>query len=113
MNLEWNVYRWDINARKLVVYNIMRHRGFIEWLGKRLVGCKDKDASGEVIRRELQYYFWSKCEHELLIGALFEGDTNKFEKIDVYDQVMLNFNNFTNYVWDNRFEIIKASKECK
>lgn len=113
MNLEWNVFRWDINARKLVTYNIMRHCSFIEWLGKRLFECKDKNTSREVIRRELMYYFWCKCEHELLIGDLFESDTNKFKKIDIYEQVMLNFDHFAEYVWNNRFEIISASKECK
>lgn len=44
----------------------------------------------ERLRRELQYYLWSKVEYEILVGEMFENDINNFSKIDCYAQVLPN-----------------------
>ena len=48
------------------------------------------------------YYFWSKCEYEILITTWFERKDFKDEKIDVYDQLQLNWNAFIDYIWKNK-----------
>lgn len=43
------------------------------------------------------YYFWSKTEWEVIVSPWVGkgGD----EKIDVYDQLKLNWDKFVDYVW--------------
>ena len=67
MNLEWNVFRYDINNRAIVAFNIFNHWKFREDVEKALKKFKDKDEFAERLRRDLQYYFWSRSEHELII----------------------------------------------
>lgn len=68
MNLEWNVFYHDINKNKITTLNILKQHGsFNEYIKKAFKKCKTKDEFAEVLRRELMYYFWSKCEWELII----------------------------------------------
>lgn len=48
------------------------------------------DEFKERLRRELQYYLWSKVEYEIVVGEMFEKDINNFSKIDCYTQVLPN-----------------------
>ena len=48
------------------------------------------------------YYFWSKCEWEIILSDWPPSDTFCKEKIDVFDQVMLNWDIFVDYIWNNR-----------
>lgn len=45
----------------------------------------------------MKYYFWSKCEWEIIICP-WVGKADDI-KIDVYDQLMLNWDKFVDYVW--------------
>ena len=53
------------------------------------------------------YYFWSKCEYEIIITCWPKWDKFKEEKIDVYSQLNLNWDKFVNYIWENKKEILK------
>lgn len=152
--LVWNAYIENINRREIETYNIFNHRGFYEDLYK--VTQKYKTASKvaikpaeskkcleefkENLRHTLLYYFWSKCEWEIVmtswptyiepselqrLNAAFLADTTKYgheprvldvdlkvgEKVDVYDQVMSNFEPFTEYVLTHIKEIKKPKKD--
>lgn len=52
------------------------------------------DEFKERLRRELQYYLWSKVEYEIIVGEMFEKDINNFSKIDCYTQVLPNLDIF-------------------
>lgn len=68
--LVWNVYNYDFNKGKIEKYNIFEHGSFIEDFKKHVKKYKkdeDKVAFVEEIKRELHYYFWSKCEWEVLL----------------------------------------------
>ena len=43
------------------------------------------------------YYFWSKCEYEIILSP-WTGRADDI-KIDIYDQIMMNFDRFVGYVW--------------
>lgn len=43
------------------------------------------------------YYMWSKCEYEIILSP-WTGRADDI-KIDVYDQIMMNWNSFVDYVW--------------
>ena len=109
--LEWNVYVEDVNAQKIVVYNIFRHTFFVRDCKKALKEHKeDKDSFLEEVRKELMYYFWSKCEWEIILSDFPPSGRFKEEKVDVYDQVRLNWKVFSEYLWNNR-ELLDKIKE--
>ena len=131
MNLEWNVFYHDVNKNKITTTNIFNHWKFNEDVQKSLKKFKDKDKFAEQLRRDLMYYFWSKCEYEVIItsfptyitmkelDSLSEERTSCKErygrdpvrlnvcpdtgvKIDIYTQVMNNWNVFVDYVWNSK-----------
>ena len=128
MNLEWFVYMTRLNQNSFGPYNIFNHSGFFEDMSKHLKSCKTKEAFAIKIRSELMYYFWSKGEHEITICSSptyieksavdnliderekYMRDNGRYpfvsyvkmlgaEKIDVADQVRLNWDAFVNYVY--------------
>lgn len=51
------------------------------------------------------YWFWSKCEYEIVISPWVGRNKEEAEvKIDIHDQVMLNFNRFVDYCWSFKEE---------
>lgn len=100
--LEWYVYLEDFNNKKIIKYNIFNHYGFCQDLKDIIKKTKNKDKFSEKIKRSAMYYFWSKCEYEILITTWFERKDFKNEKIDVYDQLQLNWNAFIDYIWKNK-----------
>ena len=100
--MTWNVYCYDLNSNKIMTYNIFRHGRFREDVTNDLKECNNKDEFAKRLKSNLHYYFWSKCEWEILIkGWLSNWLSNESGelKADVYDQVMLNWDIFPNYVW--------------
>lgn len=131
MNLKWNVFRYNVNKNKIVTFNIFDHWKFNEDVQKSLKKIKDKDEFAEHLRRDLMYYFWSKCEHEVIITSFptyittnelhrlnreralhkekygrdfvrLNVDLDTEAKIDIYTQVMNNFEIFCDYVWNSK-----------
>ena len=97
--LEWNVFRFDINSKEIRLYNIFDHAGFCNSVTeiKRELSW-DKTRFAEELRRRLQYYFWAKAEYEIIIGTMF-GDTER--KVDIYTQIINNWEIFRDYVYEN------------
>lgn len=102
--LVWNVYVHNVNQDTIELYNIFQHRSFCKSLYKAKVKYLKKDNFNfeyfmEEVRKELMYYFWSKCEWEILIKAWVGGKVEK--RIDVYDQVIMNWELFKEYMHKN------------
>ncbi len=72
----------------------------MEDLQKHYKKQKTKEAFAEALRRSLMYYFWSKCEWEVLISPWCGSKKNEAIKVDVYWQVMNNWDHFLDYVWN-------------
>ena len=127
----WNVYREDFNHRAIVEYNIFDHSSFAQDVNKLLKADIPKDEFAEQLKRSLMYWFWCKSEHEVVISSWpvyidkeeldrinieYEEYNNKWghypykinvapevgEKIDIYSQVMMNWEQFVEYVWSNK-----------
>lgn len=127
-SMEWNVYIENPNSQKIEKYNIFNHMLFSAGVEEAYAICRTKEEFSEKIRKELLYYFWSKCEYEVVVCewpprvAIHELDRiikdveeyeNKWNKkpyslsyspncaikISIYDQVMLNWDNFIEYLW--------------
>lgn len=142
MNLKWNVFRYDINKNEIVTFNIFDHWRFEEDVQKSLKKFKDKDEFAEQLRRDLRYYFWSKCEYEVIISSfpvyitmneLDRLNSERVEhkekwgkdyfrisvcpdagsKIDIYEQVMNNWDIFLDYVWNSKKRRKNKDAVCK
>ena len=63
---EWMVLYHNFNADKIEQYNILKYReDDIKKIRKK---CKTKEEFSEELRSEMMYYYWSKCEWELIIS---------------------------------------------
>jgi hypothetical protein len=54
------------------------------------------------LRSHLFCFFCSKCEYEVLISPWTGNKEKGTIKIDIFDQVMMNFDIFVDYVWNSR-----------
>lgn len=122
MTLEWNVYVKDMNRKEIKPYNVFNHGRFmheIEELIEQYGNSKEEFA--KEVDLSLRYYFWSKCEWEIVVTSwppriteeeldrLNQDRATKYpslsprleteEKIDVYQQITLNWNHFIDYLW--------------
>ena len=113
--VEWNVYYYNYNSRKVETHNVFNHWRFIEYSAKAIKKYKDdKKSLEEQIRRELMYYYWSKYVWEVIVAPFTSNLKEEEEKkLDVYEQVMLNWNIFFEYFWEHRKEILKYDKEMR
>ena len=98
-DLVWNVYTENINARKIEKYNIFEHMRFMEDLKKnRRKNRKNRNEFCKQLKSDLMYYFWSKAQWEIIMDSWLRGDRMEAIKISAYDQVMMNWHAFTEYV---------------
>ena len=138
--LKWIVYRHDFNSRTIVPFNIFDHWKFAEDVEKDLKKYKNKDEFAKRLKSELFYYFASKCEYEVVITSwppyidiaeLYSLNKERDEwkekwgrepfcldvnltvgdKIDIYEQVMNNFEIFLDYVWNSKIHRPRKPKE--
>lgn len=99
--LKWNVYNESFGFGGIKPFNVFDHSGFLDGCKKAAKKCgEDKAAFAEMVKRELMYYFWSKCEYEIVLTSWPPREDHE-KKIDVYSQVMLNFDLFIDYLWGN------------
>lgn len=103
--MEWNVVRDDMNTRQFKPFNIFNHYYFFEDCKKEYKKHKNnKEEFLSRVKRCLQYYFWSKCEWELILSPWPPRDEPQ-KKVDAFGQVMLNWDRFSEYIWDHRKEL--------
>ena len=101
--LSWLVYNEDFNTRCIREFDIFNHHSFRQDCIKNAKKNKDDmEAFVENLRRDLMYYFWSKCEWEIILDGWPHRDDFRDKKIDVYDQVALNWDVFIDYLWENK-----------
>jgi len=105
--MKWNVYIYNFNQNRIEKYNVFKHGSFMEYLKKACEECKSKDMLAEKIKSELRYYFWAKSQWEIIISPWVGKSEPCDIKIDVFDQVMMNFDIFVDYIWKNRKELLE------
>ena len=129
--MKWNVYVEDINKNEIEIFNVFDHWRFKEEVEKHLKKYKNKEEFAESLKHSTMYYFWCKAEWEIVITEWvphitneeldrINKDSKEFElkygktpychyinpkngiKIDVYDQLKLNWDSFVDYVWNTK-----------
>lgn len=96
--MEWYVYYYNCNGKRIEKYNVFEHGSFKKEFDLLLELGLSKEEFSDKLKRILMYYFWSKCEWETVLKP-WVGDDSVEEKIDVFDQVMLNWDKFVDYCW--------------
>ena len=100
--LEWNVIHFDVNKKCFATYNVLSNY-IIKEIVDQTKKITSKDLFAEEVRHIMMYHFWSKCEWEMVLRE-WTGSPNKKElKVDVYDQLTLNWKRFVDYLWDNLY----------
>lgn len=96
--LEWWVILPD--DRDSICFNVFNSARFIGSLMhfKHRLKKEINLSIEEGIRDSLRYAFWCKAEYEILAKAFLRTSEHK---IDVYSQVMMNFEHFYNYLMSN------------
>ena len=96
--LSWKVLNYDINKRKVVDYEVFNTK-YEEELKKARKNKKftDRESLKEYLRKDFQYYFWSRAEYEIMVSSL-SCKFVKPEKIDVFRQLEMNLDRITDYV---------------
>lgn len=92
-SLSWTVKNFDINAQKIIDFDVLKCReGRIKKLKKQ---CATKEGFAKELRMDFQWNFWSRAEYELSItidennriwlDPLFGCVSSKGIRIDVTD----------------------------
>ena len=127
--LEYWVWREDFNRRQILPYNVLSN-GILEELIECKKQCVDKADFKELVDRKLRYYFWCRAEHEIVMvdwpphitveehyrldkelrehieehnaepyRLTYSPDVGR--KVDIYEQITINYNIFIDYLWEN------------
>ena len=104
--MKWYVFYYNINKKKIDTFNIFEHGSFCRYVKEVIKKYEIKDEFAKQLKSELMYFFWAKAEWEVIVAPWVGGDREKDSvKIDVYEQVMLNWDAFVDYVWLNKEEL--------
>lgn len=118
----WNVFNHNINNKEIDTLNVFKHSSFNEDIENLLKENLTYKEFSEKLNRIAQYYFWSKAECEIVITSWVPCIDNKEldrlnkerekhqayryyvnldvgEKVDIYDQLQLNWEQFVKYVY--------------
>jgi len=140
LSLVWNVYDYHFSVPELRIFNVFNHESFLDSVEKLLAKDMPKEEFPELLRRQALYYYWSKteweciitdtnpqiCRNELcrLLSECYEqlpkskptprhfciNLVNSY-KLDIYSQIMLNWDEFVDYVWQHSKTAKKLKKE--
>lgn len=112
--MEWYVYRHDTNKGKIIKYNVV-NTGVINHLIEMLNQIKKEkghwcyDDFTTAAMQIYRYYYWGRCEHEIIIKEWVGKEAE--EKVDVFDQLMLNWDIFVDLLYDYVIELMSSKGE--
>lgn len=109
--LQWNVFNHNIGSDEVVQFNIFDHGGFRKDMREAARTIHDREEFTKAVRSNLMYYFWSKCEYEIVVIPFGSNPKGIRRKIDVYDQVWGNQEAFIEYCLNHRMELAEGDRE--
>ena len=108
----YNVWIWDFNHDSLEPYDVVPR--FVESI-KQYIKPKNlpktKEALDKILESDARYYFWSKCEYEMIIHGWPKQNNN--QKVDVYKQLRLNWHIFLDFFWEQVYKPMFLKKATK
>ncbi len=110
--LVWNVWVGDFNRAEIRPYNIFDHDGFLaDCKAAARKYAKDRDAFLQEVHDSLLYYYWAKCEWEIVLQHWPEREGYPGRKVDVSGQVVVNWDRFADYVWEHAVDLRRREKK--
>ena len=110
--LIWNVFCKSGNRERIETYNIFHHGYFLEDCVKAAKEHRDDFTKfANDVESSLLYYFWGKCEWEIILSGWPPSDQFHNEKIDVFDQIRMNWQVFIRWLWDHREELLRIGED--
>ena len=97
-----SMFKHNCNSRSIETFNIFEHGSFREYVKKAAKKYQNREDFAKQLRSEVMYYFWSKCEWEVLVTPWISPRESEKKKIDVCWQIMNNWDVFVDYTWANR-----------
>lgn len=98
-HMQWNAFYYSICRRSIETYNVLEHKEKnIMDIRKKSNG--DRSEFDRLLRAEMCYYYWAKSEWETVIGPWIGKETDVPKKVDVYWQLNLNWERFSDYCWE-------------
>ena len=88
-----------MHCREIRKYNVFNHYSFSKEVDKLLHKTSlSKEEFQDKLHSSLMYYFWGRSEYEVVIYPWCGGGEKESKKIDVYAQIMMNWDKFVEYV---------------
>lgn len=100
--IRWNMFYHNCNSRSIETFNVFEHGSFREYVKQAAKKYQSKEDFAKQLRSEVMYYFWSKCEWEVLVTPWVSPRESEKKKVDVCWQIMNNWDVFVDYTWANR-----------
>lgn len=131
VKFEFYVLNHDFNSDKIFMYNIFNNYIVYEYTlkaVKKYLRSPNKftytnhstdnvlygyDAFVEELRSIVMWEEWSRVEYEISVGAPFETDCNKLQKVDCYFQFLPNKRLVADHVISQYKKYLKEQKEKK
>ena len=107
---EWYVYVEDYNAKTIKKFNVFHSVNFLKGCKETFKKFKDVELIEKEIKNWAKYSFWSKYEYEIVLSAFPYAVNFKNVKIDVYDQLEMNWDSFFRYVMDHKAFFLRRDK---
>ena len=120
-DMHWTVMYYNCNAKRFELYDVLKYKeDFIKKLKKKVTS---KEEFAQKMKSEMMYYFWSKCEWEVIItnkdGSIIMSpwvgpeditldvtDREDFNWVDFFNKEVGNYINKTSIkidIWDQIF----------
>ena len=110
----WYVYMEDFNEKTIKMFNVFHSHRFLEGCRKSFKRYgNDYEKLEAEIMSWAKYSFWSKSEYEIILTSFPPtppGRTFYDVKIDVFDQLALNWNSFFEYVLKHKAYFLRRNK---
>ena len=107
--MKWYVFHRYFADSEINTFNIFDHRRFYEDVLASLKKFKDKDKFAQELRRDLLNYYRHIGESEIILKPRC---SEQEIKVDIYQQVVINWDAFVDYVWSHRKEVLNGHLYC-
>ena len=102
--LEWNVFCYNFNEKKIEKFNVFNHASFERDVRRLLVKTESKEEFSDELAVSVKYYYWAKSEWEVVITP-WVGSKSAILKVDVVEQLKMNWDCFVDYTWSFKDQI--------
>lgn len=96
----WKVMLYD-NGRARA-YNVFNNISFNKAVQEEIMSVPELtfEFIEQRVKELAQWQFWSRCEYEFLVTGWPPSTHDKPYKLDVYEQLRMNWDQFINYIYN-------------